>query len=90
MDGVFPEFEAISSGKYPVSRSLFFYVKNAHAAVIPGVKEYVREFTSSKAIGNDGYLIPKGLIPLPEGERSTFEKNGQTLAKFDSSVLKKK
>ena len=90
VDGVFPEFEAISSGKYPVSRSLFFYVKNAHAAVIPGVKEYVKEFTASKAIGNSGYLVPKGLIPLPEGERAKFEKDGKSLAKFDSNVLKKK
>jgi len=90
IDGVLPEFENISSGKYPVSRSLFFYVKNAHAAVIPGIKEYVKEFTASRTVGVDGYLIEKGLIPLPEGERSTFEKDGQTLAKFDSSVLKKK
>jgi len=90
IDGVLPEFENISSGKYPVSRSLFFYVKNAHAAVIPGIKEYVKEFTASRTVGNDGYLIEKGLIPLPERERSTFEKDGQTLAKFDSSVLKKK
>ena len=86
----FPSFENISSGQYPVSRSLFFYVKNAHAAVIPGIKEYVKEFTASRTVGADGYLIEKGLIPLPEGERSTFEKDGQTLAKFDSSVLKKK
>ena len=90
INGVLPEFENISSGKYPVSRSLFFYVKNAHAAVIPGIKEYVKEFTASRTVGTDGYLIEKGLIPLPEGERSTFEKDGQTLAKFDSSVLKKK
>jgi phosphate transport system substrate-binding protein len=90
IDGVLPKFENISSGKYPVSRSLFFYVKNAHAAVIPGIKEYVKEFTASRTVGADGYLIEKGLIPLPEGERSTFEKDGQTLAKFDSSVLKKK
>ena len=65
-------------------------MKNAHAAVIPGVKEYVKEFTSSKAIGNSGYLVPKGLIPLPEGERAKFEKDGKSLAKFDSNVLKKK
>ena len=90
IDGVLPEFENISSGQYPVSRSLFFYVKNAHASVIPGIKEYVKEFTASRTVGADGYLIEKGLIPLPEGERSTFEKDGQTLAKFDSSVLKKK
>ena len=87
VNNVFPKFEAISSGEYPVSRSLFFYIKNAHAAVIPGVKQYVREFTSSKAIGFDGYLISKGLIPLPQNERSKFEKDGKTLAKFDEQLL---
>ena len=90
VDGVFPEFEAISSGKYPVSRSLFFYIKNAHASVIPGIKEYVREFTSAKAIGSDGYLVSKGLIPLGESERAQFEKDGKNLAKFDGKVLNKK
>ena len=88
VDGVFPEFEAISSGKYPVSRSLFFYIKNAHASVIPGIKEYVAEFTASKTIGSSGYLVNKGLIPLPESDRAKFEKNGKELAKFDGAVLK--
>ena len=63
-------------------------MKNAHAAVIPGVKEYVKEFTASKAIGNDGYLVDKGLIPLPEDERVQFEKDGTKLTKFDGKVLK--
>ena len=89
VNNVLPEFEAISSGEYPVSRSLFFYVKNAHASVIPGVKQYVREFTSSKSIGNEGYLVSKGLIPLPKSERAKFEKDGKTLAKFDEKLLKK-
>ena len=89
VDGVFPEFEAISSGKYPVSRSLFFYVKNAHAGVIPGMKEYVKEFTASKAIGSDGYLVDKGLIPLAENERAQFEEDGTKLTKFDGKVLNK-
>ena len=89
IDGVLPKFEDISSGKYPVSRSLFFYVKNAHAAVIPGIKEYVREFTADKAIGSDGYLVSKGLIPLPDDERAKFAKDGKKLAKFDPKVLKK-
>ena len=88
VDGVFPEFEAISSGKYPVSRSLFFYIKNAHASVIPGIKEYVAEFTAAKTIGSSGYLANKGLIPLPESDRAKFEKNGKELAKFDGAVLK--
>jgi phosphate transport system substrate-binding protein len=89
VDGVFPEFEAISSGEYPVSRSLFFYIKNAHAAVIPGIKQYVAEFTNAKAIGSDGYLVSKGLIPLPESDRAKFEKAGKSLTKFDGNVLKK-
>jgi phosphate transport system substrate-binding protein len=64
-----PEFESIASGKYPVSRPLFFYVKKAHVGVIPGLKEYVGEFVSTKAIGDEGYLSERGLIPMPAGER---------------------
>ena len=79
VDGVMPEMDKISSGEYPVSRSLFFYVKNAHAMVIPGIKEYAKQFTSAKAVGPDGYLIAKGLIPLPEEQRAKFESNAKTL-----------
>ena len=79
VNGVMPEMDKISSGEYPVSRSLFFYVKNAHAMVIPGIKEYAKQFTSAKAVGPDGYLIAKGLIPLPEEERAKFESNAKTL-----------
>ena len=68
--GVAPEFEAIASGAYPISRSMYFYLKQAHMGVIPGMKEYLAEFTSERAWGEDGYLVDKGLIPLPdEGRR---------------------
>ena len=90
VDGVYPEFEFISAGHYPVSRSLWFYVKNAHAAVIPGIKEYTREFSSERAIGDDGYLIPKGLIPLPAEERNKYAEDGKKLNNFDPKVLAKK
>ena len=63
-----PTFENISSGDYPVSRSLYFYVKKAHVGVIPGIAEYLAEFTSEDAFGEDGYLAEKGLIPMPEDE----------------------
>ena len=43
----------------------------------------------SKSIGNEGYLVSKGLIPLPKSERAKFEKDGKTLAKFDENLLKK-
>jgi len=72
IDGVAPTFEAIASGDYPVSRPLFFYVKKAHVGVIPGIQEYVNEFTSDKAWGPEGYLADKGLIPMPEEERARF------------------
>jgi phosphate transport system substrate-binding protein len=69
--GVEPTFEAIAAGEYPVSRSLYFYVKKAHLGLVPGIAEYVAEFTGDKAMGEDGYLADKGLIPLPEDERAT-------------------
>ncbi len=69
VNGVAPEFETISSGKYPVSRSMFFYVKQAHVGVIPGIEEYVGEFTAERAWGPDGYLVDKGLIPLSDADR---------------------
>ena len=67
--GVAPEFDSIADGSYPISRSLFFYVKKAHVGSIPGIKEYLAEFTSEKAWGPDGYLSDKGLIPMPDAER---------------------
>jgi len=61
-----PTFENIASGEYPVSRSLFYYIKKAHAGVVPGIVEYATEFASEAAAGEDGYLVDKGLIPLTE------------------------
>ena len=72
VDGVQPTFEAIASGDYPVSRPLFFYVKKAHIAVIPGMEGYLTEFTSEKAWGPDGYLADKGMIPMPDVERYKY------------------
>lgn len=68
INGVAPTFDAIGDGSYPVSRSLFFYVKKAHVGVIPGIAEYVSAFTSEDAIGPEGYLTDRGLIPLPINE----------------------
>ncbi len=69
IDGVQPTFEAIADGSYPVSRPLYFYVKKAHVQTIPGMKEFLGEFTSEKAWGDEGYLTDKGLIPMPGAER---------------------
>jgi phosphate transport system substrate-binding protein len=70
INGKLPTFDAIADGSYPVSRSLFFYVKKAHIGVIPGIEEYLAEFTSEKAMGEYGYLAEKGMIPMSDEERS--------------------
>lgn len=69
IDGTEPTFEAIADGSYPVSRPLYFYVKKAHVDVIPGFREFLREFTSERAWGEEGYLSDRGLIPMPRAER---------------------
>jgi phosphate transport system substrate-binding protein len=80
VDGQAPTYEAIAEGKYPVSRPLFFYVKKGHIGVIPGIEEYVAEFTSEKAAGPEGYLADKGLIALPDAERKEVAKEAKTMA----------
>jgi phosphate transport system substrate-binding protein len=77
IDGIAPTFESIASGDYPVSRSLYFYVKKAHAGTIPGIEEYVAEFTDDRAWSEEGYLADKGLIPLPEDMRAAMAKSAQ-------------
>lgn len=79
IEGTAPKFESIADGSYPVSRPLFFYVKKAHVKVIPGVQEYLAEFTSEKAWGDDGYLSDRGLIPMPKDERAKFHKDAKNL-----------
>ncbi len=73
IDGIAPEFEYIADGSYVIARPLYMYVKMAHVGVIPGIKEYVAEFTSDKAWGDEGYLVDKGMIPMPAEERQMFK-----------------
>ncbi|WP_417821039.1 PstS family phosphate ABC transporter substrate-binding protein [Terasakiella sp.] len=79
IDGKEPLFEAIADGSYPVSRPLFFYVKNAHIGSVPGILEYLAEFTNDKAWGDEGYLTDKGLIPMPTEERAKYKAAVQAL-----------
>jgi phosphate transport system substrate-binding protein len=83
VDGVAPTFENIASGHYGISRSLYFYVKKAHVGVVPGLAEYIAEFTSERASGEDGYLADKGLIPLPPQERKSARQRGRELARLE-------
>ena len=69
VDGVEPSFDAIADGDYPVSRPLYFYVKKAHVDIIPGIEEFLAEYTSERTWGPEGYLSDRGLIPMPDYER---------------------
>jgi len=79
VDGMEPTFEAIADGSYPVSRPLFFYVKNAHVGKVPGMMQYLTEFTSEESMGEEGYLTDKGLIPLTSEKLELVRKNALAL-----------
>ena len=79
INGVDPTFEAIAEGRYPISRSLYFYVKKAHVVQIPGLTEFIAEFLSDRASGEDGYLAEKGLIPLLDADRMRVRKSAEDL-----------
>lgn len=83
VNGIEPTVETIATGKYPVSRPLFFYVKKQHVGVIPGLKEYAEFFLSERMVGPDGMVTDKGLIPGPDAERRKWRESfakGETLA----------
>lgn len=73
INGVTPTFDTILEGKYPASRPLFVYLKNAHLKDTKGLTAFVKELVSEKAIGQEGYLTAKGLVPLSDTERKAVE-----------------
>ncbi len=87
IEGVEPDIDTIADGSYPVSRPLFFYIKNAHRGVIPGLEEFVMEYVSEASMGEDGYLSERGLIALPLEQREAIRaavKNATHLSRFGS------
>jgi phosphate transport system substrate-binding protein len=79
VDGVDITFENIADGKYPVSRPLFFYVKNSHVGKVPGIKEFIAEYTAETTWGDEGYLTDKGLIPLSTEKRVAMANSANSL-----------
>ena len=79
VDGVSPTYESVSSGKYPASRPLFIYVKKQHVGVIPGIAEFLAEYTSEKALGEEGYLADKGLVPPLKSEIGKIRDDARNL-----------
>ncbi|WEX10026.1 substrate-binding domain-containing protein [Chelativorans sp. AA-79] len=85
VDGVKPSPESIADESYTVSRPLFFYVKNAHRGVVPGLQEFVEEYVSEEAMGPGGYLEERGLIPLSDEKREEVRNaaiEGKSLTRF--------
>ncbi|MES2907409.1 MAG: PstS family phosphate ABC transporter substrate-binding protein [Pseudomonadota bacterium] len=87
INGVEDTAASISNGKYPLSRSLYIYVKKEHVGVTPGLEDFIKEYTSEAALGEDGYLAEKGLIPLPEMERKTVASEAAKLTTLTGQGL---
>ncbi|MEA3512258.1 MAG: PstS family phosphate ABC transporter substrate-binding protein [Campylobacterota bacterium] len=90
VDGYLPTPDSIASAKYPIARSLFFYVKNSHLSKVSGLKEYSTLFMSEKMIGNDSILGEIGLIALPESTRTNIRKSVSNNKKLTLEELSKK
>lgn len=80
IEGVEISLESIQSYEYPIARPLFFYVKKAHINVIPGLRSYLDSFTAERAIGDEGYLIDAGLVPLKPDQRAALRSSTGSLA----------
>lgn len=79
IEGVEISLDSIQDYSYPVSRPLYFYVKKAHIGIIPGLQEYLTEFTREDAIGEEGYLIDAGLVPLESDQRAELRRDAKNL-----------
>jgi phosphate transport system substrate-binding protein len=88
IEGDQPTYESIANGNYKGSRLLYFYMKKAHLGTVPGMLEYVTEFTSNQALGEDGYLIDKGLVALPKCDAEWNAMNVTNLPLLDIDTLK--
>ena len=73
INGVVPDMDTIADKSYPVSRPLYFYVKNAHRGVIPHLDEFIEEYMSDDALEADGYLSERGLVALSDDRREDLQ-----------------
>lgn len=74
INGVEPSFKTISSKKYQLSRPLFVYFKKEHLAIMPKMRDFIKEIVNEETIGHRGYLIHNGLVPLTKKEFEIIKK----------------
>jgi phosphate transport system substrate-binding protein len=88
INGVAPTYNSIAGFSYPGARPLYIYVKNAHAAAIPGIRQYVAEFTRESTWGRNGYLVRRGMIASPDNVRANYAKVARELAPVALASIK--
>ena len=88
MNGVTPAYASIANFTDPGARPLFIYVKNAHAAAIPGIRQFVAEFTRETSWGRNGYLAKRGMIASPDAVRAKYAKAARELTPVALASLK--
>lgn len=86
MNGVAPTYENISSFEYPGARPLYVYVKKAHLDAIPGLKQYLAEWT--KMWAKDGDLAKIGLVASPDDVMAANQKAATEFTTLDGAQLK--
>lgn len=86
VSGVKPTYDAIASGEYPGARPLYIYAKKQHVGVIPGLQDFLTEFSS--AGGSDGYLVAIGLIASPDDIRARVADTVKNLPILTGAELK--
>ena len=83
-----PSYETISGGTYKGARKMYVYIKKARVGQVPGLDKFVAEYVSDAAIGADGYLADKGLVPLPDAELAAVRGAMVSLAPMSGEGLK--
>ena len=88
INGVAPSYNSIANFSYPGARPLYIYVKNQHAQAIPGIRQYVAEFTRESAWGRNGYLVKRGMIASPDNVRGRYANVGKSLTPVALASIK--
>jgi len=88
VNGVAPTYATIANFSYPGARPLYIYVKNQHAAAIPGIRQYVAEFTRESTWSRSGYLVRRGMIASPDAVRANNARLAQALTPVSFAALR--
>jgi phosphate transport system substrate-binding protein len=88
INGVAPTYQTIAGFKYPGARPLYIYVKNAHVNAIPGIKQFLAEYSKESTWGPGGYLVKRGMIAAPDTVRAKSAQAARSLSPLAFASLK--